>query len=345
MIKRFWLRKSPFELSPAWKIFSYSLLLLWAFIILFPFYWMLVTAFKLPIDVSERPKYIPWVDFKPTTYAYDQLIRDETAGNLVTRPYSNTFSVATTSSVIALLIGSLAAYALMRFNYRVKPGLIATFGLCVGLAAYFYFSLDYPLAVAILIPVAIYILVAQTIGRRFPASLGNSDIAFWLVSQRMLPPVSVIVPIYVMYQQLGWLNTRHGLIVAYIASNLPLVIWFMRDYFSAIPIELEESAFIDGASRYQVLWRIVLPLAVPGLIATFIIVLIFAWNEYTMAVFLTGADTQTMRVLVVAQNATRGPQWWNISLLVLMMVGPIVLLSILLERFIARGLLLGAVKG
>jgi multiple sugar transport system permease protein len=119
----------------------------------------------------------------------------------------------------------------------------------------------------------------------------------------------------------------------------------MRDYFQAIPVELEESAFIDGASRYQVLVRIVLPLAVPGLIATGIIVLIFAWNEYTLALFLTGADTQTMPILVAAQNATRGPQWWSISLLVLMMVGPIVLLSTLLERFIARGILLGAVKG
>jgi len=135
------------------------------------------------------------------------------------------------------------------------------------------------------------------------------------------------------------------MIIAYTAVNLPLVVWFMSDYFDAIPIEVEESAFIDGASRYQVLLRIVLPLAVPGLIATGIIVLIFAWNEYTLALFLTGADTQTMPILVAAQNATRGPQWWSISLLVLMMVGPIVLISDLLERFIARGILLGTVKG
>jgi multiple sugar transport system permease protein len=108
---------------------------------------------------------------------------------------------------------------------------------------------------------------------------------------------------------------------------------------------LEESAFIDGATRYQVLLRIVLPLAMPGLVATFLIVLVFAWNEYLFAVFLSGADSQTMPMLIVGQNATRGPQWWNISVLVLLMITPLIILAIILERYIARGILVGAVKG
>jgi multiple sugar transport system permease protein len=344
MLKRLFIRTSPFKLSPAWQAFSYTILIGWAIITLFPFYWLLVTAFKLPIDVSQKPKYIPWVDFEPSTHAFDELLFSDVAGNFVTRPYMNTISVGIISSILALLIGSTAAYALLRFEYHPKPGLIATFALCIGLGVFLY-AQGVPWIVSTVVAVAVFILVVQTIGQRFKGSMDNSDIAFWLVSQRMLPPVAVIVPIYVMYQQLGLLNTRPGLIITYTAANLPLVVWFMRDYFQSIPVELEESAFIDGASRYQVFWQIILPLAVPGLIATFIIVLIFAWNEYTFAVFLTGADTQTMPVLVSAQNATRGPQWWNISLLVLMMVGPIVLLSFLLERFIARGLLLGAVKG
>ncbi len=87
------------------------------------------------------------------------------------------------------------------------------------------------------------------------------------------------------------------------------------------------------------------PLSIPGLVATFLIVLIFAWNEYTLGLFLSGADTQTLPMLVVGQNATRGPQWWNISVLVLVMIAPVVVLAIILERFIARGLLIGAVKG
>jgi multiple sugar transport system permease protein len=119
----------------------------------------------------------------------------------------------------------------------------------------------------------------------------------------------------------------------------------MRDYFKSIPIELEESAFIDGASRYQVLTKIILPLSRPGLVATFLIVLVFAWNEYMLGLFLSGADTQTLPMLVVGQNATRGPQWWNISVLVLVMIAPVLILAIILERFIARGFLVGAVKG
>ena len=344
MIKKMFIRPNPFVLSPARKFISYTLLIFWAIVTLLPFYWLVVTVFKLPIDVNTGPKYIPYVDYKPDTHAFDELLFSDVAGNFVTRPYINTITVALGSSAIALLVGSMAAYALTRFDYRPKPGLILTFALCIGLGVYLYIQ-GLSVIVSGVVALAAYALIAQTIGRRFKGSLGNSDIAFWLVSQRMLPPVAVIVPIYVMYQNLGLLNTRLGLIVAYAAVNLPLVVWFMRDYFQAIPVELEESAFIDGASQYQVLWRIVMPLAIPGLIATGIIVLIFAWNEYTLALFLTGADTQTMPILVAAQNATRGPQWWSISLLVLMMVAPIVLLSALLERFIASGILLGAVKG
>ncbi len=147
-----------------------------------------------------------------------------------------------------------------------------------------------------------------------------------------------------MFQQLRMLDNPITLIIGYCAINFPLGVWFMRDYLENIPIELEESAFIDGASRYQVLSRIVLPLAAPGLVATFLIILVFAWNEYTLALFLSGPKSQTMPLLVTAQNATRGPQWWNISILVLLMIAPLIVAAIVLERFIARGLLVGAVK-
>ena len=198
---------------------------------------------------------------------------------------------------------------------------------------------------AVLIAGVLFLVALATIGKRFKAALANDDIAFWLIAQRMLPPVAVILPIFMMFQRLGLLDTLWALIIVYTATSLPLVVWFMRDYFLSIPMELEESAFIDGASRLQVVLRIVLPLSVPGLVATFLIVLVFAWNELIFAIFLTRGDSQTMPVLVVAQNATRGPQWWNISLLVLLMVAPIVIVALVLERFIAKGILLGAVKG
>ena len=102
---------------------------------------------------------------------------------------------------------------------------------------------------------------------------------------------------------------------------------------------------IDGASRYRIFWSIVLPLSTPGLAATFILVLIMAWNEYLLALFLSSANAQTLPLLIAAQNATRGPQWWSMSVLIIVMIVPVVLLAIALERFISRGLLIGAVKG
>lgn len=323
-------------------IVSYILLLSWTFLVLFPVYWLFVTAFKLPIDVNTGPKYLMYVDFQPSDHAWREMF--VASGDLVTRPYKNTAIVGFISAVLALILGSGASYALSRFTFRPKPGLVLAFVVCAVLMILMV-NLGVPWQVAVAAGLGIFLLVALTIGRRLKGSMTNDDIAFWLISQRMLPPVAVLVPIYILFQNFGLLNTYTALIVTYTAVNLPLAIWFTRDYFKSIPIELEESAFIDGASRYQVLYKIVLPLSAPGLVATFLIVLIFAWNEYTLGLFLSGADTQTMPMLVVGQNATRGPQWWNISVLVLVMIAPVVVLSIVLERFIARGILIGAVKG
>jgi multiple sugar transport system permease protein len=330
-------------MSPGWKIFSYAILGAWTFIVLFPLYWLVITAFKLPIDVNAGPRYLPFIDYQPSLHAWQELLVE--SGTLfVLRPYFNTLVVGTLSALASLGIGAASAYALTRFDYRPKPGLIAVFVGCVFLVAVLLL-VKIPWWLAVVIGIAVFFLLALTIGKRFQGRMTNNDIAFWLISQRMLPPVAVILPIYMTFQALGMLDTRQGLIIAYSAANLPIVIWFMRDYFQSIPLELEESAFIDGASRYQVLSRIVLPLSVPGLVATFLIVLVFSWNEYVMAVFLTLGDAQTMPLLVSAQNATRGPQWWNISVLVMLMVGPLLVMAVVLERYIAKGLLIGAVKG
>ncbi len=344
MIKGLFVRSNPFRPSPFWMVLSYTLLIIWAIFVLFPLYWLIVTSFKLPIDVSTGPKYIPWVDYQPSLHAWQELLFDETAGNLVTRPYRNTVIAGIVSSLIALFIGSAASYALVRFEYRPRLGVILSFLFC-ALGSGVAIAFGVPWVLAVPMAFGLFLLLAQTVGRRFAKAFENSDIAFWLISNRILPPVAVIIPIYILFQQFGLLDTLTALIITYVAVNLPIVVWFMRDYLQGIPLELEESAFIDGASRYQVLLRIVLPLAAPGMVATFLIVLVFAWNEYILALFLSGATSQTMPLLVSAQNATRGPQWWNISALVVMMIGPIIVMAILLERFIARGLLIGAVKG
>jgi multiple sugar transport system permease protein len=303
---------------------SYILLGIWTFIVLFPIYWLFVTAFKLPIDVSSGPKYLMYVDFHPSTHAWKELLVEN--GDFVTRPYRNSVIVALSSSLLALTLGALASYALSRFEYRPKPGLVLVFIGCVALAIV-QIRFGVPWQIAVVTAIAVFLLLALTIGRYFKGTMTNDDIAFWLISQRMLPPVVVIIPIYIVFQKFHLLNTYYALVITYTAVNLPLAIWFMRDYFKNVPIELEESAFIDGASRYQVLYKIILPLSAPGLVATFLIILVFAWNEYLLGLFLSGADTQTLPVVVVGQNATRGPQWWSISVLVLLMIAPVVFLA------------------
>jgi multiple sugar transport system permease protein len=215
---------------------------------------------------------------------------------------------------------------------------------CVLLAAAAVW-LGTPLPLALVVAAGIFALLAGTVGRRFRRGLTNRDIAFWIISQRILPPVAVVIPIYVLFQRVGLLDTRTALVITYAATNLPIVVWLMRDYFNTLPWELEEAAVVDGASTFRVFRSITLPLSIPGLVATFLIIFVFAWNEYLLALFLSSADAQTMPLTVAAQNATRGPQWWYMSVLIQIMILPVIALAIALERVISRGLLVGAVKG
>ena len=301
-----------------------------------------MTSFKNAQDVDAGPFYLPFVDFKPNLDAWNYILVE--LGNDTIRPYINTIIVGLASSLIALVLGSFAAYALVRFTYRPRVAMIALFIGCVALA-FIVTALGAPIPIAIASAVAIFAILGQTIGRRSTWALANNDIAFWLISQRILPPIAVAIPLYVLFQQVGLLDNIGALIITYVATNLPIVVWLMRDYFAALPRELEESAAVDGASVYRIVRSIVLPISVPGLVATFLIVLIFSWNEFLIALVLTSANAQTMPLQVAAQNATRGPQWWAMSVLILIMIAPVVAMAIALERYITRGLLIGALKG
>jgi multiple sugar transport system permease protein len=335
-------RRSAADLSPRAKVVAFLLLLGWSFVVLFPIYWLFVTSFKTPYEVDKGPFYIPFVDFQPTLDAWNYILFD--LGNDTIRPYINTVIVGLSSSLIALLIGSMAAYALVRFTYRPRYGII---GLFIASMAYAFVAtaLGAPVLLAFASAIAIFVILAQTVGRRFVRAMANSDIAFWLISQRILPPIAVAVPLYVLFQQVHLLDNIGALVITYVATNLPIVVWLMRDYFASLPRELEESAAVDGASVYRIVRSIVLPISVPGLVATFLIVLIFAWNEFLIALILTSANAQTMPLQVAAQNATRGPQWWAMSVLIIIMITPVVVMAIALERYITRGILVGALKG
>lgn len=321
---------------------SYVALGGWAVLVLFPLYWLAVTSLKQPVDVYSGPFYVPFVDFHPTLDAWRYIFVD--LRNDTLRPYANTVVVALTSTLLTLALGSAAAYGLVRFPYRPRLGIVLAFLAGVVLAVV-VLSLDVPWPAALAGAAAVVVVGRATLGRRIRTALKNDDIAFWMISQRILPPVAVVIPVYVLFQRLHLLDTRTALVATYVASNLPLAVWLMRDYFRSLPVELEECAAVDGASRYRIFWSIVLPTSLPGLVATFLFLLVFAWNEYLFALFLTSARAQTLPLTIAAQNATRGPQWWYMSVLILIMIVPVIAMAVVLERYIARGLLVGAVKG
>src|SRR5262245_7255352 len=196
-------RRSAADISPRSKVVAFILLLGWSFVVLFPIYWLLVTSFKTPYQVDKGPFFVPFVDFQPTLDAWNYILFD--LGNDTIRPYVNTVIVGLASATIALLLGSLAAYALVRFTYRPRLGII---GLFIGSMAYAFIAaaLGAPVVLAFASGLAIFVILAQTIGRRFVRALGNSDIAFWLISQRILPPIAVAVPLYVLFQQVHLLD-------------------------------------------------------------------------------------------------------------------------------------------
>jgi multiple sugar transport system permease protein len=332
------------EMSVGGRAIVYSLLLLWSAFVLFPLYWVVVTSLKLPIDVNAGPVYVPWLDFDPNLHAWRDLLVTGLGDTL--RPYLNSIIVAFLATALCMLIGSMAAYALARIEYRPKLGTIALFvaamlamAVVVGV-----WGIDWRIAAAV--AGATFVLLARALGRRFRRHVGNGDILFWMISQRILPPVVTVIPIYMMFQSVRLLDTHIALILCYTVVNLPIVIWLMHDFFTGIPIDLEESAQLDGASRLTVFFDIVLPLARPGLAATTLLVLILSWNEYVLALFLSTTNAQTMPILVAAMNAgEKGILWWTMCVVIILMIVPVILMALLLQRFIARGVLLGAVKG
>tara|TARA_B100001027_G_scaffold210584_1_gene177877 strand:+ start:498 stop:1415 length:918 start_codon:yes stop_codon:yes gene_type:complete len=172
----------------------------------------------------------------------------------------------------------------------------------------------------------------------------NSDISFFFLSQLILPPVVLALPFLVLYKELALLDTRIGLIALYTLTVLPIVIWIMRDQFSSIPTELEEAALVDGLSIWGAFLTIILPIALPGMVASFIISLVLTWNEYFFAALLTSSYAKTLPVMVASQTGSQGISWWSMAALSLAAILPLIIIAIILERYIIKGMAAGAVK-
>jgi multiple sugar transport system permease protein len=285
------------------RTLTYAALLTWAFVCLFPIYWVASTSFKTAQDIYQN-RIIPWLQYPPDWRGWESLgLSPDTIGkpsdarDFFLKHAENTVVIGLTAAALATIIGALAAYGLTRFSYRFGPW-------------------------------------------------RNKDISFWFLSQLILPPIALALPLRVLYgpDALGLLDTRAGLILIYVIMNLPIVIWIMRDQFSSIPLELEQAALVDGATIWQTFLRIVVPLAGPGFVAAFILALVFCWNEYFFAVVLSGANSPTLPIQIAGQTSSQGIRWWSISALSTAAIAPLAIVGILLERYIVKGLTAGAVK-
>ena len=180
---------------------------------------------------------------------------------------------------------------------------------------------------------------------RFPFT-GRSFLFFTLLVMRMLPPIAVLVPMYVLFNKLGLATTRFSVVLADTTFSLPLVVWIMRGFFEDLPAELEESAWIDGASRYRAFVHIVLPLARPGLAAAAILCLQLAWNDFLFAAVLTNNATQTLPVLMSAFSAgDSGVDWGGLTASGMLVILPVIVFSFAAQRHLLAGLSSGAIKG
>ena len=205
-------------------------------------------------------------------------------------------------------------------NTLVVAGSAVTLSLCVGVPAAYAFA-------------------------RFPFR-GRSLLFFSLLVMRMLPPIAVLVPMYVLFSKVGLATTRFSVVLAYSTFALPLVVWIMRGFFEDLPKEIEESAWIDGAGRYRTFSLIVLPLARPGMVAAAILCLQLAWNDFLFAAVLTNNATQTLPVKMMSFSAgDSGVDWGGVTASGMLVILPMIMFAFIAQRHLASGLSSGAVKG
>tara|TARA_B100001769_G_C22087388_1_gene586293 strand:+ start:189 stop:1037 length:849 start_codon:yes stop_codon:yes gene_type:complete len=171
----------------------------------------------------------------------------------------------------------------------------------------------------------------------------NSDITFFFISQRIMPPIVLSIPFFIMLGKLSLLDTMVGLVMVYVVLLMPIAVWIMVDFFNKVPREIDETALIDGCNPYQAFLKVVLPNSVPGLIVAGMFCMIFGWTDFFFAFILTFTEVQLLPVAIVALNSSITP-WWSLSASALVSVAPLIVVAFIVERYLSKGNLSGALK-
>jgi multiple sugar transport system permease protein len=305
------------EASPRTKVFAGTIVILYAVITIVPLLWIGATAFKSPSDSIAYP---PKVFFKPTLEGYVNLFTVR--------------SRQTPEFIASLLPAETWWERLVRSHDMVIAGpskVVPRFmnSLIIGFGSTF-------------LAVFLGTLTAYAFSR-FRVPLAN-DLLFFILSTRMMPPIAVAIPIYLMYRELNLTDTHIGMILLYTAVNVSLAVWLLKGFIDEIPREYEEAALVDGYTRLQAFRKVVLPQAATGIAATAIFCLIFSWNEYAFALLLTSGDAQTMPPFIPFIIGEGGQDWPAVAAATTLFLVPIVFFTIGLRKHLLRGITFGAVR-
>ena len=272
---------------------------------MFPLYWILISSFKTRADiVTTTPTYLPYLEFEPTLNNYrDVLFGAERAsgeGSTVTSSADvsgfrdrliNSVIITGLSTALAVLVGTLTAYAVSRFTIPLED-----------------------------------------------------DFMFFVLSTKMLPPIVVLIPIFVLFSDLGLRDSYFGLIILYTAFNLPFVVWIMKGFFDEIPKEYEDAAMVDGYSRFQAIYKIVLPEAIPAMAATAVFSIIVSWNEFVLANFLNRDAAATVPPFLNSIIGVGAVEWGRLAAASVVYVIPVIIFTFLVRNHLLRGVTFGAVR-
>lgn len=305
------------EPSPRQKWFAGTLVITYALITMMPLLWIMMTSFKTPPDSISYP---PKVFYQPSVEGYVNLFTTRTRLSpeaLEALPPPANFAEEIVRNRNMVISGP------SNFSGRFLNSVIIGFGstflsIFLGtLAAYAFSRFKIPMA---------------------------DDLLFFILSTRMMPPIAVAIPIFLMYRKLGLSDSHLGMILLYTAVNISLAVWLLKGFIDEIPREYEEAALIDGYTRFQAFYKVVLPQAATGIASTAIFCLIFAWNEYAFAVLLTSGTAQTAPAFIPTIIGVGGLDWPAIAAGATLFLLPVMIFTVLLRKHLLRGITFGAVR-
>jgi multiple sugar transport system permease protein len=308
---------SVVEPTPWTKRLAGLAVVFYALLSMVPLVWIFMTGFKTPPDSISYP---PKVLFEPSAEGYVNLFTTrsrQTPEYIASLPKAQSWYEELVRSRNMVIAGP------SKFGQRYLNSLIIGFG-------------------STFLAVFLGVLAAYAFSR-FRVAL-RDDLLFFILSTRMMPPIAVAIPIYLMYRQLGLSDTLLGMILLYTAVNVSLAVWLLKGFIDEIPREYEEAAMVDGYTRFQAFWKVVLPQASTGIAATAIFCLIFAWNEYAFAVLLTSGEAQTAPPFIPIIIGEGGQDWPAVAAGTTLFLIPIVVFTILLRRHLLRGITFGALR-